>query len=134
MNLATVMTQLGSQLGTITDLTVVSFPPAMASPPVAFFDYPDAIVYDETYHRGMDRMVLPVWVAIGAVSDESARDALALYVNGSGARSIKTVVEAGSYTAFDSVRVTDAEIGLVTINSVPYLGAKFNLDIAGQGA
>ena len=49
-------------------------------------------------------------------------------------QSVKAVLEAGTYTAFDSLRVTDCEFEVITVAGVQYLAARFNVDIIGTGA
>jgi hypothetical protein len=56
------------------------------------------------------------------------------YCAGSGASSIKAVLEAGTYTAFDTVRVARVEFDVLTIGGTDYLAALFDLDIIGDGA
>jgi hypothetical protein len=134
MNLATVMAQLATQLDTIAGLRVHGSPPGTVVPPAAIVDYPDEITYDASYGRGCDRITLPVWVVIGRPTDRSTAALLAAYATGSGGSSVKQVVEAGSYTAFDSVRVARAEFDGVDIGGVVYIAGRFELDIIGEGA
>lgn len=134
MNLNLVMDQLGAQLDTITGLRVYDYDADQVTPPAAKIVLPDEIIYDETYGRGSDKILLPVLVIVGKSSDRAARDTLAAYASGSGATSIKAVVEAGTYTAFDTVRVAHAEFDTVRIAGADYLAALFDLDIAGTGA
>lgn len=134
MNLGAVMQEIADRIDTITGLHVYAYPPDSINPPAALVGYPDTYSFDETYGRGMDRISdLPVIVAVGKVSDRATRDQITQYVDGSGATSIKTVVESGTYSEFDTVRVTGVVFDVVTIAAVDYLGATFTLDIAGQG-
>ncbi len=134
MDLAVVMTAIADRLDTITGLRCFAYPPPTLSPPAAVVSYPDTLTFDETYGRGMDRMDLPVVVVVGKPSDRTARDALAAYCKGSGAASVKAVVESGTYSAFHTVRVKDIEFDVVTIAGVDYMAALFTLDIAGSGS
>lgn len=138
MNLADVMDQVGAQLDTIDGLRVSPFPPDQVNPPFAIVTYPEDINFDATYERGADTMTLPVIVGVGKVSDRASRDKLAAYCQGTGATSVKAVleagVEAGAYTAFDSLRVQMAEFDLIKIAAVEYVAATFTLDIIGTGA
>lgn len=133
MNLADVMDQVATQLDTISGLRVFAFPPDHLNPPAAVVSYPDSYNYDETYGRGMDRISLPVVVVVGKVSDRASRDNLATYADGSGSDSVKAVVEAGTYTAFDTVRVESVDFDVVDIAGISYMAALFTLDIAGSG-
>ena len=134
MNLADVMDEVAAALGTITGLRVHAHPPGQVHPPAAVVSYPETYTFDGTYGRGMDRLTLPVVVVVGKASDRGARDALAAYADGSGARSVKAVVEAGTYTACDTAVVTGAEFDVVTIGGQDYLAALFTVDITGQGS
>lgn len=133
MNLATVMEQLATQLATITNLNTFAYPPDMAHPPAAIVVWPDEIRFDDTYLRGKDSMTIPVLVIVGKVSDRSSMAELGDYASGSGSRSIKAVLEAGTYTAMNTVRVTRAEFIEITLAGVPYNGAWFEVDISGSG-
>lgn len=134
MNLADVMDELAAELGTIAGLRVYAYPADSPQPPAAIVTFPESYVFDETFGRGMDRLTIPVTVVVGRSSDRASRDQLAPYVDGSGPQSIKAVLEAGSYTAMDTVHVTRAEFDIVAIAAVEYLAATLAVDIAGQGA
>lgn len=135
MDLSDVMDEVGDLLDTIAGLRVFRYPPDKPPhPPAAIVSYPD-LEFDATYGRGMDRMTLPVFLLVGKVSDRSTRDNVTKWVTGSGADSVKAVLEAGApYTAFDTLRVMDAEFDPYRIGAVDYLSARLNIDIAGQGA
>jgi len=133
MNLAAVMDAISARLDTIAGLRCFPYPPAKLTPPAAVVSYPDTYTFDETYGRGMDRISLPVVVVVGKVSDRAARDQLGAYCNGSGASSVKQVLESGTYTAFHAVRVASIEFDVVSIAGVDYIAALFTLDIAGSG-
>lgn len=134
MNLAAVMDEIATQLDTITELRAYGYPPETIVPPVAIVDFPESIDYDQTYGRGADRMSLLVWVVAGRATAPATRDLLAAYADGSGARSVKAVIEAGTYTAFDEAVVTGAEFEPVTYNGATYLAAQFTVDIMGSGS
>ena len=104
------------------------------TPPAAVVSYPETIDFDQTYGRGADKMTIPVVVVVGRASDRAARDALGAYCDGSGASSVKAVLESGTYTAFHTVRVESIEFDVVTIAAVDYMAALFDLDIAGSGS
>jgi hypothetical protein len=128
------MDQVSTQLDTITGLRCFAYPPDSITPPAAIVSYPEDLPFDATYDRGADTVLLPVIVAVGKVHDRSTRDLVAAYCDGSGASSIKAVLEAGTYTAFDSLRVVSVEFDVVRIGSADYLSALFDLDIIGNGA
>lgn len=133
MNLADVMDAIADRVDTIGGLRVHNHPPGKVTPPAAVVAYPETYTYDATYGRGMDRLTLPLVLVVGKATDRSARDELGAYVDGAGARSVKTVLEGGTYTAFHTVRVTGVDFDVVTIGGTDYLAALFDLDIAGSG-
>lgn len=134
MNLNTVMDQIGTQLDTISGLNVYDFPSDHISPPAAVVAWPDEVTFDLAYARGMDRITLPVLILVGKANDRASRDTLGAYLASTGATSVKAVLEAGTYTAFDTVRVTRAEFDVVRVAGVDYAAALFDLDITGEGA
>lgn len=134
MNLASVMDEVATKLGTITGLRVFAYPPPSVTPPAAVVSYPDTYTYDETYGRGMDRMTLPVVVVVGKATDRMARDAIAGYVKGSGSGSVKAGLETGTNTAYHTLRVVSVEFDVVSIAGTEYLAGLFDLDITGAGS
>lgn len=133
MNLADCMDEIATQVDTIDGLRVYAWPVPSITPPAAVMTYPGTYEFDATYGRGMDRLSLLLAVVVGRADQRSARDRLGAYVDGSGSSSIKAVVEAGTYTAFHTVRVVGVDFGEVTIAGTAYVGATFELDITGQG-
>lgn len=135
MDLGAVMDELGDRLDTITGLRVYRYPPDNIQPPAAVVTYPGTITYDETMRRGMDRYPdLTVVAMVGKVSDRASRDAVSVYANGAGEKSVKAVLDGDGYQSCDSVRVTGVEFDIVSMAGVEYLAATFTLDIAGTGA
>lgn len=134
MDLVAVMKAVADRLDTIDGLRCHAHPVGSVTPPAAVVAFPLDLNYDQTYGRGMDRMTVPLFLVVGKASDRAAAAALGKYADGSGPRSVKAVLESGTYTAFDMVRVVDAEFDVVSIAAVDYLAATFSLDIAGQGA
>ena len=133
MNLAAVMQAVADRLDTIAGLRCFAYPEAKLSPPGAVVLYPERITFDEAYQRGMDRATLPVLVVVGKVSDRSARARMGIYCDGSGAASVKQVLESGTYTAFDVVTVVGVDFDVATLAGTDYLAANFTLDIVGKG-
>lgn len=126
-NLTDLMDQVGVALGTITGLRVYDFPPKSAQAPFAFVDFPDSVDYDLTYGRGEDRTTFDVVVAVANQVDRSARDAIAAYAAGSGAKSVKAAVEAG--TVGNSARVQRVEFRTIVLASGTFQGAVFQVDV-----
>lgn len=134
MNLDAVAVEIADRLGTIPGLRSYAFPPDSIAPPAAMLPYPEDVTFDETYGRGADRLTMSVLVAVGEVSDRASRIELAAYCDGTGDRSLKQVLESGTYTAFHSLRVVGIEFLPVTIGDQEYAGADFELDVFGQGS
>lgn len=132
LDLNAVMDAIGARLLGVTGLRVYDYAADAASPPAAIVALPEMVEYDVVGGRAADRVVIPVTVLVGRVSDRAARDQLALYVSGTGASSVKTAIESGDPPlggAAHTVRVTDARIDVVTIQAVDYLGASFNVEV-----
>lgn len=133
MNTLSVMQEIATQLGTIDGLRVHIAAPGTVTPPAAVVAYPTQIDYDGTYGRGMDTMTVPVVVMIGRPTDRATVELLSAYCDGSGAKSVKAVLQAGTYTAFDGLRVRGAEFDALSMAGTEYMTALFELDIWGQG-
>jgi len=126
------MDAIGARLLGVTGLRVYDYAADAANPPAAIVTLPETVEYDTVAGRAADRVVIPVTVLVGKVSDRAARDQLAQYVSGTGAQSVKTAIEGGTGDlggVAQTVRVTDAQISVVTIQAVEYLGASFNVEV-----
>ncbi|MFE9748452.1 hypothetical protein ACFYOT_26395 [Saccharothrix saharensis] len=133
MNLADVMDELGTALEAIEGLRVHPYYADRIAPPSAVVGWPDPLDYDATMGRGADRVTLPVYVLVGKVDARSARDRLAVYLDGSDSKSVKAALDNGTYTACDSVTVTSATVESISVAGVEYLGGVFQVDIFGSG-
>lgn len=131
LDLNAVMDALGARLVGVTGLRVYDYAADAANPPAAIVSLPETVEYDVVAGRASDRVVIPVTVLVGRVSDRAARDQLAQYVSGTGASSVKSAIEGidGLGGVAHTVRVTDATINIVTIQAVDYLGASFNVEV-----
>ena len=131
LNLNAVMDALGARLVGVTGLRVYDYTSDQANPPAAIISLPKTVDYDAVMGRGADRIVIPVTVLVGRVSDRAARDALGAFIAGSGSSSIKQAIE-GDPTlggAAQTTRVTEATVDVVTIQAVDYLGASFDVEV-----
>lgn len=135
MNLNDVMDEMAMVLGTITGLRCFGYPPPRVSAPAGIVSYPDKIEYDQTYGRGMDKISgIPMILVEGKATDRTARDRIAEYVAGSGARSVKAVFEAHTWASCDDLVVTACSFDVVTIAAVDYIAATFEADAVGSGS
>ncbi|WP_410669135.1 hypothetical protein [Amycolatopsis sp. cmx-4-68] len=133
MNIADVMDDLGTALEAVDGLRVFPYSADRIVPPAAIVGWPDPITYDATMARGADTLTVPLFVVVGKLDARTSRDRLAKYLDGAGDDSVKDVLEAASYTAFDSVRVQEARVDGISVAGTDYLGAVFQLDIIGPG-
>jgi hypothetical protein len=134
MNLADVMDDVANRLNAIEGLRVTPHPESAPNPPAAMVSYPEEIEFDQTYGRGADRITLPVVLVVGKVFDRVTRAQLARYCDGTGAHSVKAVLESGTYHTFDTLRVVGIEFDSFVIGAVEHMAALFTLDIFGAGS
>lgn len=109
-------------------------PPESISEPCAVVVLPETITYSGTYSRGEDSMSWPILVLISRADDRTLMQRTGKYTDGSGANSIKALIESFAYTACDSVFVRQCQLDTVTWNGIDYQGALFTLDIVGTGS
>lgn len=134
MNIATVMDELGAAIDLIPGLRVFPYWADKVTPPAAVVSWPSPLTFDATYSRGGDQCSFPLTVLVGKVNARTARDDLAKYLSGSGPDSIKQAVETFATSAWDSARVTQAEVAVITLSGAEYLGAEFTIDVIGSGS
>lgn len=129
---AKVMDDIGKRLDTIPGLRVLPYEADSVNPPCALVSLPAEIGY-QTYQRGMDKMGIEVTILVSAVSDRVRRDQIAPYGDGAGPKSIKQVLETGTYTAFDIIYVSKGMFDVVNVEGQKYLAALFACIIQGSG-
>jgi hypothetical protein len=129
LDLNAVMNAVGVRLATIPGVRVYDFPPDSVAIPAAVVSYPEEITYDETMARGTDSCVLTVAVLVGKESDRASRDALAAYVAGTGASSVKTAVDGTLAGAVKDACVSRAVFRPVLVGGVEYRGAIFEVEV-----
>lgn len=136
MQIGDVMDEIAERLRLAPSLTgrTYAYPPGSVTAPAAIVSYPTGGTFDETYGRGMDRMRGVVVVVVGRPTERQSRDLLTKYMDGSGAESVKALLDGDDYDSCDSVRVAGWDTDVYTIGATDYLTAVFDLDIAGQGA
>lgn len=135
MNIADVMDELGVALGAIPDLRVQPYNADRITPPGAIVGWPDPREFDTAMSRGGDRLTIPVFVIVGKYDARTTRDRMAKYLDGAGEASVKAALESHTYTACDSVRVTEATVDGYSLTGLTgaYLGAEFTVDVLGPG-
>lgn len=125
------MDGIGVRLATITGLRVFDYTPDDASPPAAVIQLP-SVTYDSTMARGADEATFPVHVLVGKASDRASRHALAPYLAGTGAASVKQVIEADRTLAgaVSSTRVERASVSVIPLPSgIDLLAATFDVHV-----
>lgn len=140
MDLYTVMTEIDTRLKTIAGLRVAEFGFAKSVQPPAAVQYPpDRINFDGTYGRGSDDYDDHIIVVfVGNANARNALKEIAPYLRGSGAKSIKAVVDATSvapYASCSDVTVQWAELDAgAKMGNRELLAALFHCKITGVGA
>lgn len=133
MIIENVMKEIGDAIDTIPMLERFDFWVGKVPVPGFTVGLPEETVYDQTYGRGSDTLTVPVVVLVGKVDNQSAARQLMAYMDGSGPRSFKAVLEAHSWTTCDDVMLASAEPGAYSSGGVALLGAEFMLTVLGQG-
>lgn len=127
INLNTAMDAIGAALAGITGVRVYDYLAENVAVPAAVVGLPMPLTYDHTKGRGTDRATFPVYLVVGRVSDRAARDALAVYCDGTAAA---TVAVKAAVDAVAECRVIDVDFSnpVMTIGGAEYLAATFHVD------
>lgn len=134
MNIGSVREGLRARLATIAGLRTFAEIPESIPVPCAIVGVPSEILFDATLSRTNDQATFPVRVMVARANDRSAQKALDVYLQSTGASSVKTVIEAESSLggAANTVKVDRVSgIGVYTIAGVDYLGAEFSVRVWG---
>lgn len=131
MDVGAILAGLGARLGTIANLNVYDWPTDSVAVPAAVIGLPDPLAYDSTMARGSDEATFPVHVLVGNVSQRSSTLALVPYMDGTGASSVKTVIEADATLggAAQSTRVAEVKAQVMSVGGIDYLAASFSIDV-----
>lgn len=139
MNINDVSAEVGDKIiGAEVGLRVLPWDANKINPPGVIFALPTEYAFDKTYGRGSDEFTLPIIVLVGKTDARNARLHLGEYLNGSGAKSLKSIVDSSktnTYTSCDTVRVQQvSDIGAYVAGAITYLGATLDTRITGKGA
>ena len=128
----TVRDNLKTQLATISGMRCYDTIPDSINVPAAIVGMLD-FEFDMTMLRGADKATLDIIVVTGRMSERSAQNALDSYLSGSGATSVKTVVEANPTLsgACQTLRVTTATSGSIQVGAIDYLAYRFRTELIG---
>jgi hypothetical protein len=108
---------------------VYAYPAETVQVPCVVVGYPTSIDFDRTFARGSDRAVHPIFFLTGRANTKAARDSLSDVL--AAATGIKDTLD-GDLTVGDNtaaVRVTDGTVEEVTVSGVPYLAARFTVEV-----
>lgn len=111
-------------------LRCVGWPAGKIAPPGAIVGYPTALTYDDT--PGTDVVQIPIVIVVGgSATTRASRDALSRYVRGRGDGSIPALLETGTYTSFDTMRVISVEFDTYTVGAIDHVAAILDTEISG---
>lgn len=142
MDVTDVMDQIGEALDTIEPLRVVTDERSKINVPAGVVGLPRELNYEGTYLRGLDYIELEVGVMIGRSNERTARAEATKYISGSGDFSVpqalntkakKKTANNYTYTACDSVTVSNCRFMNIIYADQGYLTAVFLVKIAGPG-
>lgn len=134
MRLGDVMAEIAEALKTIDGLRVHSFPADKIDPPAAMVEYPERIVFDAAFQRGLDTMTCGITVAVARVWDKATWGLLTPYCDGDSPKSVKAALHRWTFESCSFALVKDAQFATRPIAGVDYAAAFFTVDVAGRGA
>lgn len=103
-----------------------------AGGPMALVDLPTKVIFDAG-GRGFDRFPdVAVIVLGGSPTVPGSFREIAGYADGTGAKSVKQVLEAYPYTTCGAVRVAEATPDVVTVDGLDHLAWIFHVDVTGR--
>lgn len=133
MDINDVMDDLAARLRGVPGLRVYDSPADQAAVPAAIVALPDSLNFDAAYSRGLDRTEVPIVLVVSKAMDRAARLHIGSYCAATGAKSVKRVLETGTYTSFDTLRLAGWDFGPILLGTTEYMGAVGIAEITGQG-
>lgn len=123
---------LVTRLNTIAGLTALAYIPELVNPPIAIIDQLE-IDFDAANARGLDMAHVDVVLIVQRMDVQSAQSALDDYLAGTGASSIKAVIEADKTLAgaCSTLRVLSANPGTYISQGVDFLAYRYRIAIYG---
>lgn len=122
---------LATNLGTIPGLRTAAFVPDEPKPPIAVV-FPENVLFDTAFARGLDTYTFTVQVIVSKVSDRNAQSNLDGYCNPDGPQSVKAALESNRTLGgkVQDLRVTEArDYRAATINENTYLTVTFAVTV-----
>jgi hypothetical protein len=102
-----------------------AWPTESITVPCVVIGYPTEIDYDSTMYRGSDRALFPVFYIVGKASDRNSRDDISVVISGP----MKDALDGTLDGAVNECSVMGCSVTEITVNSVAYLAAKFDIEI-----
>ena len=129
MNLALIMDELAAAGRTVVN-RVFAYPTSKVEPPALVVAWPELVEYDQTYQRGLDKYMIPVFLVLGeSGTQQGKRDQAAEWLSGS----VKRALDSGAYSDGASVTVKTGEVDFLTVTGVEYLCFKFMVEVQAAG-
>ena len=122
LDLAEVMDDLAAEAPT--GWNAYAYPADGIVVPAMVVGYPDEIDIAQTFTRGTDHCIIPVWFVVGRVVEKAARDKLSALLSGS-VDIIATLRNAAGQVS-EVVKVT---VETITVGAVAYLAARFDVEV-----
>ena len=132
MNPATVRDALKTNLATITGLRTYDIMPDAVNVPAAVVGQL-SLFFDTADGRGLDRATVEIYAITSRMVERSGQDKLDGLLTGSGSGSIKAAIESDKTLggACNTLRVTSATPGQITVGAIEYLGYNYSVEIYG---
>ena len=134
MNLVDVQDEIAMAVSTIEEIRAFPWGTMRVVPPQALVGWPSNLQFDDTFGRGMDSTILPLFVLVGHTDARISRVRLGKYLNGDGPDSVKAALDRFQFTSCDSARAARARVEMVRVADVEFLGAVFEIEVHGKGA
>ncbi len=136
MNLAAIMEEVATVLGSVTGLRVFPYPVPTLGAPAGVVAYPDGagVAFHGTYGEGDVAIAdLPVHLVCQRVTDRAALDTVTAWLDRDSATSAVSVLESHAWTSCDVVTVTSADFTTLIVGTVEYLDTVLHLEITVSG-
>jgi hypothetical protein len=133
------LTQIRSGIATnisnnITIVSVYSYVPHRAEPPIVVVGVLETLEYDTTMARGSDKYLIPVRLYVANVDDQDSQETLDQFIKTTGSNSMKSAIESDKTLGgvASSVRVTEVrDYGAFELNNTDLLGVEFLVEVIG---
>ncbi|MGH7486061.1 MAG: hypothetical protein ACREMY_10745 [bacterium] len=104
---------------------VFPWPVDAVTPPAVIVGAPSELTFDMHFAGDLDGMTVPIWFVVGKTSTNASWSAISAVV--SGTSGVKTAVD--GIHDFGNLRLTGGSIEWVTIEAIPYLSVKYEVDV-----